>query len=658
MTGPAFEAQGVRAIDAGTLTMLVGTTASISDATGSWRVVNDPAAIGGTYLVLDTIILNGDEHVDLTLDGLVPGMEYEVFATWHGDVSHTDSGFGVAQGRVTDSLGRPTEGVRVHVANAIGYEAVTDAQGRYSLVVPIEKVDISLVAGQNMGTVDPPTTYTQNVDVPELFGGIDFRFTPAIELTTPNTVLEGGSVDVQVDLRLAGELQWTVNGGPFRDNVGDAEGFRFTPLDAGVYTVRATLQTDDSRELIALAVIRVHEVPTILQVGDDLTISEGQPDLTRQLVIDPGNDAVTVLVDYGNGRREANEAPLLNRFVRIDEGDDGTFEQTLSVDDEGRFQFANLPIGLYRVVADFGNAVGATTPRSFLVEMTTAGDVLLTPIGFNDDMDGDGISNDAELNSPAGSDANSDRILDYLQGYVASVNTVGGPVTLVSAAGSRLRNVTALAAAKDADLDVDYPLGRLAFAVEGLPPGARASIELRTPTGAGINLVYAVDDATDPLTPLFAEYGAGDDESIEFFADRILLTGRDGGAADLDAATDGSVAFSLQPASVDSVWTNPIDATDVNEDGQTTALDALLIINALRRNGGNLVLDGPRPLLMDYLDVNGDGGVSAVDALQVINQMNRNDLISGEPEGEIVEPHVFVTPAWWKFGRRGPDRMG
>lgn len=59
--------------------------------------------------------------------------------------------------------------------------------------------------------------------------------------------------------------------------------------------------------------------------------------------------------------------------------------------------------------------------------------------------------------------------------------------------------------------------------------------------------------------------------------------------------------------------------TDANNDGSTSALDALVIINQLSRNND---------LVSGFSDVNGDGSVTALDALLVINS-----LVPTETEG-------------------------
>ena len=80
-------------------------------------------------------------------------------------------------------------------------------------------------------------------------------------------------------------------------------------------------------------------------------------------------------------------------------------------------------------------------------------------------------------------------------------------------------------------------------------------------------------------------------------------------------------------------WTNSAQPVDVNSDGVTNAIDALIIINILNASGGSLVLPavasplGPRNTPV-YVDVNGDGTVGAMDALIVINKLRRANVTS------------------------------
>ncbi len=83
-----------------------------------------------------------------------------------------------------------------------------------------------------------------------------------------------------------------------------------------------------------------------------------------------------------------------------------------------------------------------------------------------------------------------------------------------------------------------------------------------------------------------------------------------------------------------SVPTNILNPTDVNADGQSTAQDALLIINQMSHQNigeGEDVRAEQRP--GRYYDVNRDGRVTAGDALRVINNLNNRNR---RGEGEVL----------------------
>lgn len=80
---------------------------------------------------------------------------------------------------------------------------------------------------------------------------------------------------------------------------------------------------------------------------------------------------------------------------------------------------------------------------------------------------------------------------------------------------------------------------------------------------------------------------------------------------------------------------------DVDDDGNVTAIDALIVINYLNiyTLGSPLpIVGGPSPLAAPkpYLDVNGNNMVDALDANIIITYLNNNPLIPGAPEAVSV----------------------
>jgi hypothetical protein len=99
-------------------------------------------------------------------------------------------------------------------------------------------------------------------------------------------------------------------------------------------------------------------------------------------------------------------------------------------------------------------------------------------------------------------------------------------------------------------------------------------------------------------------------------------------------------------------WHRFLDPTDVNGDGETNPLDALIVLNQIARSGV-----GPlRPLdvntfVFDMYDVNDDGELAPIDALRVLNWLARQPR-GVEGEGTQGGP----TGSGWPF--EGDDRLG
>ena len=85
-----------------------------------------------------------------------------------------------------------------------------------------------------------------------------------------------------------------------------------------------------------------------------------------------------------------------------------------------------------------------------------------------------------------------------------------------------------------------------------------------------------------------------------------------------------------------TAWHNTRIAEDVNDDGNVTAFDALLVINLLNSNTPSALTGSDIPS-SPYIDVSNDAFLSALDALLVINKIN------GAGEGEVGSSQALVT---------------
>ncbi|XZE56332.1 dockerin type I domain-containing protein [Planctomycetaceae bacterium SH139] len=92
--------------------------------------------------------------------------------------------------------------------------------------------------------------------------------------------------------------------------------------------------------------------------------------------------------------------------------------------------------------------------------------------------------------------------------------------------------------------------------------------------------------------------------------------------------------FLLTVLANESPWTNPEDPTDVDNNGTTNPIDALIIINSLNTLGPRILTEpiSYEPEVPRFIDVNGDGRVTPIDALIIINILNRQGDPTAEPE--------------------------
>ncbi|EMI43280.1 dockerin type I domain-containing protein [Rhodopirellula sp. SWK7] len=88
--------------------------------------------------------------------------------------------------------------------------------------------------------------------------------------------------------------------------------------------------------------------------------------------------------------------------------------------------------------------------------------------------------------------------------------------------------------------------------------------------------------------------------------------------------------------------TNIFEPTDTNANGETTAVDALRVINELNaRSNGN---DDPNRTTEPFLDVDGGGFISELDALRVINYLNARGHAASEPIEPEPPTDFLATP--------------
>ncbi len=418
---------------------------------------------------------------------------------------------------------------------------------------------------------------------------------------------------------------------------------------AATSTVTGTIADDDDPVVINTPPTITAAVDATVTVGgaaaeQTVTLADAQTApaaLTLTAAID--NPAIAMVAVVGTG---------LTRTVRVTPVATGTATVTLTVTDAGGLTAQRT----FNVTVNPAIVIPDTTPPT----ITTIGDLAvrvgqaIPAVGFSiaDDRDAaDALSvtvtssNPAVVPTPTLSGTGRERTVSIVPVAGVSGNST---ITLrvVDAAGN--------AAVRSFGVSISDSTitGRILT-----PPDV---IRLHVIPGGGVPtaiLTRAVLDTT--LTVSRADgVGANGVQILNGSLAQIQGEGLGGMAADLINGSTYAIVF---PATTDSVVysirssagfnamsqfidNNLLQPTDTNGDGQTSALDALLIINALNNDGGS-----GEPGLASrpgfFGDVNDDGQITAIDALRVINQLNARASVAGQSE-VIATAGVQVDWRW------------
>ena len=104
-----------------------------------------------------------------------------------------------------------------------------------------------------------------------------------------------------------------------------------------------------------------------------------------------------------------------------------------------------------------------------------------------------------------------------------------------------------------------------------------------------------------------------------------------------------------------SIYQNPGNRFDVDDDETVSPLDVLVLINLLNSQAPSLPVDGlPGPPA--YVDVNADNRVDPLDVLELINHMNSRSNGEGEGDADREFDDVFASDDWQKELRKSNRR--
>ncbi|QDT04121.1 Putative bifunctional phosphatase/peptidyl-prolyl cis-trans isomerase [Rubripirellula lacrimiformis] len=212
----------------------------------------------------------------------------------------------------------------------------------------------------------------------------------------------------------------------------------------------------------------------------------------------------------------------------------------------------------------------------------------------------------------------------------------------ISAIGTRQTvSISALdSATRAAEWQVSTADGDDIIEILDLPVGVR--ITASGQGGADLFQIGSAEFGSDRILGSLEIVGDQNDtlSVVDFSQWRLTsLSTSSGAARQIASPTENENSSAELTLNFQRPWQNSLRPSDINNDGNLSALDALVIINELgsSRNSDDGLLDDPLGVTSwpgVYYDQNGDQNVTALDALRVINELGR--IKPGESESPIA----------------------
>ena len=285
------------------------------------RTYSEPGSYTATFTVTDNDGASTSQTINITVNNTAPTINSLTGDTNidEGDTatfnaSATDSGNGELT--YTWDFGDATPQLSVE-SNSLPVTHTYADNGNYTVTLAVEDEN----GASSVQTLDITVD-----NVPPAIASID----GATTANEGETVTYTASVSDPGDDELT--YNWTVNGEPI-NNESDPETIDYTFADNGNYNLSLTVTDDDGAATTSELEILVDNVAPTINIDSSITGNEGEAIAFNPIIADPGNDTLTVTLDFGDNSEpiavNSEELPVTHTYT-----DNGNYTATLTVTDE------------------------------------------------------------------------------------------------------------------------------------------------------------------------------------------------------------------------------------------------------------------------------------------------------------------------------------
>lgn len=275
----------------------------------------------GTHTGADTITVDV-QNVSPVIDNPIPDVTIDEGDTFSYSGTFTDPGFDDFTGTVT--------------YGNFGIGNLTLAMGASTFdlertFVTDGIVDSIVVISDDAENSNSTATFTITVN----------NVSPTLSLGSGGTINQGDTFLSSGSFVDPGEDPWIITADfgdgttPADVSFSDAKTFDLshTFKKSGTFTV--IVSVDDGTDIVSDTLsVTVNNVAPIVDAGPDGTIDEGEEFVSMGSFSDPGNESLTITIDYGDGESEIIPESIDGNFdINHVYDNDGTFTVTVSVDD-------------------------------------------------------------------------------------------------------------------------------------------------------------------------------------------------------------------------------------------------------------------------------------------------------------------------------------